>query len=97
LTKLAVFSDGLNFRLAVALYSTFNHRIKTSYGIGTYLTNDMGWEALQIVIKMVECNGGAVSKRSDSPGKGMCEDSEFNAYFGKVIAEEIANGRQSLL
>lgn len=97
LTKLAVFSDGLNFRLAVALYSTFNHRIKTSYGIGTWLTNDMGWEALQIVIKMVECNGGAVSKRSDSSGKKMCEDPEFDAYYGKVIAEETANGRQSLL
>ena len=43
------------------------------------------------------CNGGAVSKKSDSPGKGMCEDQMFDDYFGKVIAEEIANGRQSIL
>ncbi len=96
-TKLAIFSDGLNFKLATALYSTFDHRIKTSFGIGTWLTNDMGWEALQIVIKMIVCNGGAVSKKSDSPGKGMCEDQMFDDYFGKVIAEEIANGRQSIL
>jgi nicotinate phosphoribosyltransferase len=92
-TKLAVFSDGLNFQLAVRLYSEFNKRIKTSFGVGTNLTNDMGTiDALQIVIKMVECNGGPVSKRSDSNGKGMCEDPEFDAYFGKVIAEEIGNG-----
>ena len=52
----------------------------------------MHHEALQIVIKMVECNGGPVSKRSDSPGKGMCEDPEFDDYYGKVIAEETANG-----
>ena len=96
-TKLAVFSDGLDFRLAIRLYNEFHGRIKTSFGIGTWLTNDMGWEALQIVIKMVMCNGGAVSKRSDSSGKKMCEDAEFDSYFGKVIAEEIANGVQSLL
>lgn len=96
-TKLAVFSDGLDFNLAVRLYSEFHQRIKISFGIGTWLTNDMHHEALQIVIKMVMCNGGPVSKRSDSAGKGMCEDAVFNDYFGKVIAEEIANGRQSLL
>jgi len=92
LTKSAVFSDGLSIPLAVKLYHTFNRRINTSFGIGTNLTNDMGFKALQIVMKMVECNGGPVSKRSDSSGKGMCEDPEFDAYFGKVIKEEIANG-----
>lgn len=92
-TKLAVFSDGLDFKLTVRLYSEFHKRIKTSFGIGTYLTNDMGWEALQIVIKMVECNGGPVSKKSDSSGKGMCEDPKFDSYFDKVIAEEIANNQ----
>jgi len=91
-TKLAVFSDGLDFGLALRLYSEFHKRIKTSFGIGTWLTNDMEAEALQIVIKMVECNGGAVSKRSDSPGKGMCESANFDWYFGEVIKEEIANG-----
>ena len=92
-TKTAVFSDGLDFNKALALYFAFSRKIKTSFGIGTWLTNDMGVkEALQIVIKMIECNGGPVSKRSDSKGKGMCEDPKFDAYFGKVIAEETANG-----
>ena len=90
--KTAVFSDGLTFRKAIKLFKTFNHRINTSFGIGTHLTNDMDHIAPQIVIKMTECNGGPVSKRSDSKGKGMCEDPEFDAYFAKVIKEEIANG-----
>ena len=91
-TKSAVFSDGLNFYKALNLYKAFNTAIKTSFGIGTWLTNDMGIiEALQIVIKMVECNGRPVSKKSDSPGKGMCEDPEFDSYFGKVIKKEIIN------
>ena len=92
-TKSAIFSDGLDFRRALALFYEFYNEIKTSFGIGTWLTNDMGIiEALQIVIKMIECNGGPVSKRSDSSGKGMCEDPEFDAYFGKVIKKEIADG-----
>jgi len=88
-TKAAVFSDGLTIPMAVKLFDNFNHMINTSFGIGTNLTNDMGHEALQIVIKMVECNGGAVSKRSDSKGKGMCEDPKFDEYFAKVIREEL--------
>ena len=92
MTKTAVFSDGLDIFKAVDLYRKFYKRINTSFGIGTNLTNDLGYTAPQIVIKMVECNGGPVSKRSDSKGKGMCEDPEFDVYFGKVIAEEIRNG-----
>jgi len=93
-TKTAVFSDGLDFPKAIDLWKTFSGKIKTSFGIGTNLTNDMGpgYIAPQIVIKMVECNGGPVSKRSDSKGKGMCEDPEFDEYFAKIIKEEIANG-----
>ena len=93
-TKSAVFSDGLDFYKAIPLYKAFNAQIKTSFGIGTWLTNDMGIiEALQIVIKMIECNGRPVSKKSDSAGKGMCEDPEFDDYFGRVIKEEISNGK----
>lgn len=91
-SKTAVFSDGLTFPLAVDLFKTCHPHINTSFGIGTHLTNDMGYTAPQIVIKMTECQGGPVSKRSDSKGKGMCEDPEFDAYFAKVIKEEIANG-----
>ena len=84
-TKTAIFSDGLTFPEAVKLFKLFHERINCSFGIGTNLTNDVrtnlsndiGNEPLQIVIKMVECNGMPVAKISDSPGKGMCEDESY--------------------
>jgi nicotinate phosphoribosyltransferase len=78
-TKIAVFSDGLDFPLMFKLIETFRGRIKLSFGIGTNITNDMGefCKALQIVMKMIECNGFPVAKIPDSPGKGMNEDPEF--------------------
>jgi nicotinate phosphoribosyltransferase len=44
----------------------------------------VGIEPPDIVIKMVECNGQPVAKISDTEGKGMCEDPEFEAYLKKV-------------
>lgn len=85
-TKSAVFSDGLNFELAIDLYRRFSNHINVSFGIGTYLTNDCGFIAPQIVIKMVECNGKPVAKISDSAGKGMCEDDGFLEYLRSVVA-----------
>ncbi len=84
-TKNAVFSDGLDMESAIYLYKRFNKDINTSFGIGTNLTNDLGVEPLQIVIKMVECNGQPVVKISDSPGKGMCESPEFESYIRSVF------------
>lgn len=87
-TKTAVFSDGLNMNIAVDLFKEFHPKIKTSFGIGTNLTNDVGVDPLQIVIKMVECNGSPVAKISDSIGKGMCEDKEYLTYLKKVFKIE---------
>lgn len=76
-TKTAVFSDGLTFDSAIELCIKYYNVIKTSFGIGTSLTNDTGLiEPLPLVMKMIECNGNAVVKLSDSGGKGMCEDIE---------------------
>ena len=86
--KTAVFSDGLSFQLAVRLFTLFSPHIGTSFGIGTYLTNDVGVDALQLVIKMVECEHKPVAKISDSKGKGMCEDPEFESYLKKVFQIE---------
>ena len=83
-TKTAVFSDGLTFNLAFQLAERFRGRIQTSFGIGTNLTNDVGITPMQIVMKMVTCNGNPVAKISDSNGKGMCEDEEFLSYLKKV-------------
>ncbi|KEQ16016.1 hypothetical protein GZ77_05985 [Endozoicomonas montiporae] len=77
--KQFVFSDKLDFDTALMLYRHFSGRVKVSFGIGTYLTNDMGEAAPNIVLKLVELNGQPVAKLSDSPGKIMCEDDEYIA------------------
>ena len=84
-TKSAVFSDGLTFPLALDLCSEFFGRIQTSYGIGTNLTNDCGYEPLQIVIKLTKVNDHPVAKVSDSAGKGMCEDQNYLKYLKSVF------------
>ena len=84
-TKTIVFSDGLNFEKAIDLTRYFNHRIKTSCGIGTNATNDFDFEALQIVIKMVRCNGQPVAKISNSPGKRMCPDKDYEEYVHQTF------------
>lgn len=88
-TKTAVFSDGLTFESAAELYYLFNSSINTSFGIGTYFTNDVGFVAPQIVIKMVECNGQPVAKISDSVGKGMCEDKEYLVEIKRMIKGKV--------
>ena len=84
-TKTVVFSDGLRFDLAVNLFHQFHERISVVFGIGTDLTNDLGYPALQNVIKMVYCNGQPVAKVSDSPGKTMCPDPSYLAYLKQVF------------
>lgn len=76
-TKIAVFSDGLDFKTAMRLYYIFKYRINTIFCIGTQFGNDCGFIAPQIVIKMVKCNELPVAKISDDEGKGMCEDNEY--------------------
>ena len=84
-TKAIVFSDSLDFRKARELHILFNDSIKTSFGIGTNLTNDCGVDPLQVVIKMTRCNGQPVAKVSDSAGKLMCEDENFVNYLKSVF------------
>ncbi|GAA5804759.1 nicotinate phosphoribosyltransferase [Helicostylum pulchrum] len=73
-TKVIVFSDSLNVKRAIELYD-YAHKagIKASFGIGTSLTNDfqrvndpsVKSKALNIVIKLRECDGKRVVKLSD--------------------------------
>ena len=60
-------------------------RALTSFGIGTNLTNDLGYEPINIVIKMTECNGQPVAKLSDTPSKNMCDDENYLAYLRQVF------------
>jgi nicotinate phosphoribosyltransferase len=79
--KRLVFSDGLSVPGAIALYRHFGDRVHTGFGIGTNLTNDVGFPALNIVMKVVEANGQPVAKLSDAVGKTMCEDSAYVAFL----------------
>lgn len=88
-TKSAIYSDGLTLESAVDIFTRFNDQIQISFGIGTHLTNDCGFIAPQVVIKMVQCNRKPVAKISDSQDKGMCEDPEFLDYLNYVIREDV--------
>ena len=85
LTKTLIFSDGLTVPRTIELFKQFHGRTQLAFGIGTNLTNDLGYEALQIVIKMVRCNGQPVAKLSDTPAKNMCEDEKYLAYLRQVF------------
>ena len=84
-TKILIFSDGLTVPRTIALYQQFRGRAQLAFGIGTNLTNDLGYEPLQIVIKMVRCNGQPVAKLSDTPSKNMCDDEKYLAYLRQVF------------
>jgi nicotinate phosphoribosyltransferase len=79
--KQAVFTDSLDIPRAIEIAHHFGARVGTQFGIGTNLTNDVGFPALNIVIKLTRCNGRPVAKLSDTPGKTMGEDSAFMAYL----------------
>ena len=85
LTKTLIFSDGLTVPRTIELYQRFRGRCQLAFGIGTNLTNDLGYEPLQIVIKMVRCNGQPVAKLSDTPSKNMCDDEKYLAYLRQVF------------
>lgn len=84
-TKRLVFSDGLDFPTAMELHRHFRGRVQIAFGIGTNLTNDTPVPPLNMVMKMVACNGQPVAKLSDSPGKTLCEDATFLAYLRQVF------------
>jgi nicotinate phosphoribosyltransferase len=84
-TKALVFSDALTFPLAIQIARRFQGRVRVSFGIGTNLTNDLGLQPLQIVIKMVRCNGQPVAKVSDAPEKTMCDDPAYLGYLRHVF------------
>jgi nicotinate phosphoribosyltransferase len=84
-TKTLVFSDGLNIPKVIELYQRFAGRARLAFGVGTNLTNDVGVEPIQIVMKMTRCNGQPVAKLSDTPGKTMCDDAAYLAYLKQVF------------
>ena len=88
-TKILIFSDSLTVPRTIELFRQFRGRCQLAFGIGTNLTNDLGdapnHVPLQIVIKMVRCNGQPVAKLSDTPSKNMCDDEKYLAYLRQVF------------
>ena len=91
-SKVLVFSDGLDIPKVMQLYAHFRGRCQLAFGVGTNLTNDVGPTPLNIVIKMVRCNGQPVAKLSDSPGKNMCDDAAYVAYLRQVFDIPVLEG-----
>ncbi|WP_345950671.1 nicotinate phosphoribosyltransferase [Mucilaginibacter sp. PAMB04274] len=74
LTKTIIFSDALNYDKVARIAGHCRNRVGISFGIGTNFTNDVGPQAMNIVIKMTEAcphNGEwtEVVKLSDEYGK----------------------------
>ncbi len=89
-TKTLIFSDQLSVPLAIEIARRFHGRARTAFGIGTNLTNDLGYEPINIVIKMTECNGQPVAKVSDAPGKTVSKDPGYLRYLRQVFGLEPA-------
>lgn len=89
LTKSIVFSDALDFERALAIQHYFEGRINVSFGIGTNLTNDVGVQPLNIVMKLKTFQVNPRQpvyrcvKLSDVPGKELGDPDEIRSY--KVI------------
>ena len=93
-TKTLLFSDSLNLEKASRLYNYFKDRTKVAFGIGTDWTCPFAdaisekygkLKPLNIVMKMVECNGSPVAKISNTPSKGMCQDTSYVDYLKRCI------------
>ncbi|MCW3111135.1 MAG: nicotinate phosphoribosyltransferase [Segetibacter sp.] len=74
LSKTIIFSDALNYEKVARIADYCKGKIGMSFGIGTDLTNDVGLQPMNMVIKMVEAfpDGGEwapVVKLSDEKGK----------------------------
>lgn len=86
ISKSIVFSDSLNPEKAVQIKEHCDGKIKSSFGIGTNFTNDLGVTPLNIVIKISEIfiHGEWIPcvKLSDNPGKHTGNEDEIKLCKG---------------
>lgn len=90
-TKTLLFSDSLDFERADKIWKNLHDRINVAFGIGTYISNDTDVEALNIVMKVTDCNNMDVAKISDVSGKGMCKNPDYVDYLQRCIDWRIQN------
>lgn len=91
-TKTLLFSDSLDFDKANEIWKHFDDRVKVSFGIGTYLSNDTFADPLNIVIKLQYVNDNPVAKLSDVPGKTMCQEDGYVEYLEKAVDFRLERG-----
>lgn len=83
-TKTIVYTDALDLEGVKKIRQFVNGRIRDVYGIGTYLTNDVGVKPLNMVIKLFECKPKGCDefiptvKLSDTEGKHTGEPQEID-------------------
>lgn len=85
-TKLIVFSDGLDTNMIIRLHLYCKDRIKTTFGWGTNLMNDLGVPANNFVMKATNVGGTPTVKLSDDIGKHTGPREFVDRYL--VAAEE---------
>lgn len=84
-TKTIIFSNALTFPEYKEIRDYCGNRIRCSAGIGTNLTNDIGFKPSNIVMKLSKCRINANQhwytcvKLSDDVGKHMGDTAEVNA------------------
>ena len=89
--KLLVLSDGLDDDTIEKAYWHFRHRVRTSFGWGTNLTNDFrdcapaavvsALLAISLVCKVTRANGRPAVKLSDNPLKATGDPAEVARYL----------------
>jgi nicotinate phosphoribosyltransferase len=78
--KTLLFSDGLEVEKIVSLYDRFAGRAKVAFGWGTNLTNDVGFLATSLVMKLFEVEGVSTVKLSDNLAKAMGPKEDVERY-----------------
>ena len=93
-TKTIIFSNALDFEKALSLYKYCEGKIRCSFGIGTNLTNDTGYQPSNIVMKLSKCKMNSNQgwreciKLSDDMGKHMGSITEVQACMHELRIEE---------
>lgn len=93
-SKTITFSDGLDLPTIITLADHFNGTIKTAFGWGTTLTNDLGVTPNNIVMKAVEVNGTGTVKLSDNEGKHTGSPEKI-AHYQRAVKDAL--GRIALM
>lgn len=84
-TKTIIFSNALDFEKALHIFDYCKGKIRCSFGIGTNLTNDTGYQPSNIVMKLSRCKMNVNQewrecvKLSDDMGKHMGSNAEVEA------------------